>query len=193
MRTRPVQLRCERHSRLRQRLVVFPTANSDVRGQWCGCARLPRRLQQSLYRTGFDGHLSDATRPGNPALGALRLQHFDGNQWKGRRSPILSLDGKKIAFVESNDGSGSTYTAFHVLTWKSGEGTAWSSAAAPGDCSGGNSCMTTLVLNSTRSDSGSSPFVDYAHDTAYVGDDSGRLHKITPVFTGTPVEVIGSG
>lgn len=53
--------------------------------------------------------------------------------------------------------------------------------------------MTTLVLNNAHSDSGSSPFVDYAHDIAYVGDDGGRVHKITPVFSSTPVEVIGNG
>jgi hypothetical protein len=108
-------------------------------------------------------------------------------------SPTLSLDGKKIAFVEGNNGSGNSYAAFHVLTWKAGEGTAWNSAAVPGNCSAGNSCMTTLVLNNTSSDSVSNPFVDYAHDTAYVGDDAGKLHKITPVFGGTPVEVIGNG
>jgi hypothetical protein len=53
--------------------------------------------------------------------------------------------------------------------------------------------MTTLVLNSVHSDSQSNPFVDYADDTAYVGDDSGQLHKITPVFGGTPAEVTGGG
>jgi hypothetical protein len=94
--------------------------------------------------------------------------------------------------VENNDGSGSNYTAFHVLTWVAGEGAA-TSAALPGDCFPGHSCMTTLVLSTTHSDSRSSPFVDYAHDTAYVSDDSGRLHKITSVFNGTPVEVTVNG
>jgi len=108
-------------------------------------------------------------------------------------SPTLSLDGKKIAFIESNNGSGNNYTAFHVLTWKAGEGTAWNDAAAPGNCSAGNSCMATLVLSFSWSDSRSNPFIDYAHDTAYVGDDGGLLHKITPVFSGTPAEVTGSG
>lgn len=104
-------------------------------------------------------------------------------------SPVLSLDGKKIAFVESN---GFSNTAFHVLTWKAGEGT-FASAAAPRDCSAGNSCMTTLVLSNVRSDFNSSPFIDYANDTAYVGTDGALLHKITPVFNGTPAEVIGNG
>jgi hypothetical protein len=107
-------------------------------------------------------------------------------------SPVVSLDGKKIAFMESNDGFTSNYTAFHVLTWVAGEGTV-TSASPPGDCSQGHSCMATLVLSTSHSDSRSNPFVDYAHDTAYVGDDGGLLHKITPVFSGTPAEVLGNG
>lgn len=106
-------------------------------------------------------------------------------------SPVLSLDGKKIGFVENNSGSGSNYTAFHVLTWKAGEGTL-ASATLPGNCASGNSCLTTLVLSTSSSDSRSSPFVDYAHDTAYVGDGA-RLHKITPVFGGTPKDTVGGG
>jgi len=43
-------------------------------------------------------------------------------------------------------------------------------------------CMTTLTISG--SDSISSPWVDYASDTAYVGDDNGILYKITPVFHG---------
>jgi len=106
-------------------------------------------------------------------------------------SPVLSLDGTKIGFVENNSGSGSDYTAFHVLTWKAGEGTL-SSAALPGHCAAGNPCLTTLVLSTSSSDSRSSPFVDYAHDTAYVGDGA-LLHKITPVFGGTPEDTVGGG
>ena len=30
-------------------------------------------------------------------------------------------------------------------------------------------------------------------DIAYVGDDTGRLHKFTPVFSGTPAEVTTGG
>ena len=106
-------------------------------------------------------------------------------------SPVLSLDGTKIAFVENNSGGGSNYTAFHVLTWKAGEGTL-SSAVLPGNCAAGNSCMTTLVLSTTTGNNTSSPFVDYSHDTAYVAD-GGLLHKITPVFSGTPKDTVGGG
>lgn len=106
-------------------------------------------------------------------------------------SPVLSLDGTKIAFVENNSGGGSNYTAFHVLIWKAGEGTL-ASAALPGNCASGNSCLTTLVLSTTTGNNTSSPFVDYKHDTAYVADGA-FLHKITPVFGGTPRDTVGGG
>jgi hypothetical protein len=53
--------------------------------------------------------------------------------------------------------------------------------------------MTTLVLATSHSDSPSSPYIDYSNDVAYVGDDGGRLHKITPAFRGTPAEVTTGG
>lgn len=108
-------------------------------------------------------------------------------------SPVLSLDGKKIAFIENNIASGGPVLVFHVLTWKAGEGTSWSTPAVPGDCSPGNSCLISLDLSDTFGDSRSNPFVDYAHDTAYVGDNMGFLHKITPVFNGVPQEVTTNG
>jgi hypothetical protein len=172
--------------------VVFPTMNSGVPG--VGGLNASLVAFNNLYAgpgpTGIcPSPLSPATEPS--VLFAYNTATLTGAD--AYLSPALSLDGTKIAFVESNSGSGNSYTAFHVLTWKAGEGTAWNSAAAPGDCSAGNSCMTTLVLNSVHSDSQSNPFVDYADDTAYVGDDSGQLHKITPVFGGTPAEVTGGG
>jgi hypothetical protein len=174
--------------------IVFPTNNMSQPGSSGSGVSASLVAFNNLYTgpgpTGIcPTPLSPATQPS--VLFAYNTSTIPTG--RAARSPVLSLDGKKIAFVESNDGSGNTYTAFHVLTWKAGEGTAWNSAAAPGDCSPGNSCMTTLVLNNTRSDSKSSPFVDYAHDAAYVGDDAGQLHKITPVFSGTPAEVIGNG
>jgi hypothetical protein len=173
--------------------VIFPTSSSDVPGASGLNVRISLLGLNNLYTgpgpTGIcPTPLSPATQPS--VLFAYNTSTATGG--KADQSPVLSLDGKKIAFVESNDGSGSNYTAFHVLTWKAGEGSL-SGAVAPGNCSAGNSCMSTLVLSNTRSDSNSSPFVDYAHDTAYVGDDGGLLHKIASVFSGTPVEVIGSG
>ena len=172
--------------------VVFPTATGGFPGSSGSGASIV--AFNNLYAG--PGPTGICPTPLAPAIQPSVLFAYNTSTTilgKASQSPVLSLNGKKIAFVESNDGFANNYTAFHVLTWKAGEGTAWNSAAVPGDCSAGNSCMTTLVLSSTHSDSASSTFVDYAHDTAYVGDDGGQLHKITSVFSGTPVEVIGSG
>jgi len=174
--------------------VVFPTANSDVPGASGSGVRASLVAFNNLYAgPGPSGICPTPLAPSTQPSVLFAYNTSTTTLGRATRSPALSLDGKKIAFVESNDGFASNYTAFHVLTWKAGEGGVWNSAAVAGDCSVGNSCLTTLVLNNTHSDSGSSPFLDYAHDTAYVGDDGGRLHKITPVFGGTPAEVMGSG
>ncbi|MBZ5666283.1 MAG: hypothetical protein LAO30_16940 [Acidobacteriia bacterium] len=102
-----------------------------------------------------------------------------------RTSPILSLDGTKIAFVESipaNASLGITAQAiFHVLTWAAG-GTI-SNPVVPS--------MISLPLISspmapTANDFTSSPFIDYGADTVYVGTDDGLVYKITGVFNGVP-------
>ena len=87
-------------------------------------------------------------------------------------SPVLSVDGTKIAFVESSP----TTCIFHVLSWTAGQGSI-RSAASP--------TMTSLPIaaaNNTRS----SPWVDYNTDTAYVGADNGKVYKINGVFKSTP-------
>jgi len=44
--------------------------------------------------------------------------------------------------------------------------------------------MTTLTIETSASNSNSSPWVDCSADTGYVGTDDGLLYKITPVFGG---------
>jgi hypothetical protein len=96
-------------------------------------------------------------------------------------SPGLSLDGKKIAFVESGSGS----SVFHVVTWATGLGNGTITAAAvPGV---GNTASMTSLTFAAALDTQSSPFVDYNTDTAYVGANDGNVYKITGVFNGTPV------
>ena len=95
-------------------------------------------------------------------------------------SPVLSLDGTKIAFVESVPGT-SPQAIFHVLTWKAGQG-AIKNAVAPAS-------MTSLNFSPTSNCTTSSPWVDYTADTAYVGSDKGLVYKITGVFGGTPTLV----
>ena len=88
-------------------------------------------------------------------------------------SPILSLDGTKIAFVESLG----TSAVFHVLTWTAGQGTL-TAAAAP--------TMTSLVFSPAANSTTSSPWIDYFADIVYLGADKGQVYKITGVFKGTP-------
>jgi hypothetical protein len=103
-------------------------------------------------------------------------------------SPALSVDGTKVAFVEST--AGGSY--FHVLVLPnpipappSQSGTVLS-PLTPTTCATPTTpgCMTTLTIQSSATDSNSSPWVDYHTDTAYVGADNGVLYKITPVFGG---------
>ena len=88
-------------------------------------------------------------------------------------SPVISLDGTKIAFVESAGAE----AIFHVLTWTAGQGTI-STAAAP--------TMTSLVFSPTATSTTSAPWVDYTNDVAYAGADGGLLYKINGVFNSTP-------
>jgi len=95
-------------------------------------------------------------------------------------SPVISEDGTEIAFVESV--SGATPSAiFHVLTWAPTSNTI-TTAAAP--------TMVSVTFSSTNPSTTSSPWVDYASDTAYVADDGGNVYQITGVFKG-PLAVSG--
>ena len=96
-----------------------------------------------------------------------------------RTSPVLSLDGKEVAFVENRDkGSGGAY--FHVLTWVANQGTI-TSPATPG--LGGSSVRS--VKYSSSGNRRSSPFVDYWRNVAFVGANDGKLYAIWPVFNGS--------
>ncbi len=101
-------------------------------------------------------------------------------------SPALSLDGKKIAFVETGNIAGVSTSIFHVVTWATGAGNGTSATlpAVPGV--GNSASMTSLTYAAAALDTRSSVWVDYNTDTAYVGADDGRLYKITGVFKGTP-------
>ena len=105
-----------------------------------------------------------------------------------KTSPALSIDGTKVAFVEST--AGASY--FHVLVLPnpipappSQKGTVLS-PQTPTTCATPTTagCMTTLTIETSATNSNSSPWVDYRTDTAYVGADNGVVYKITPVFGG---------
>jgi hypothetical protein len=118
-------------------------------------------------------------------------------------SPVPSMDGTKIAFVEGT----TTGAHFHVLAWNAGDGnndvanrqdpltnTLQICAQPPvAPCTGtqgfvlveptitgGHGNATDLALGAI--DSFSSPYVEYSDDVAYVGNDAGQIYKIKNVF-----------
>ena len=103
-----------------------------------------------------------------------------------RTSPAVSLDGKRIVYVESTAGT----AIFHVLAWKAGEGTAAKVAATPtlnGACTGTvaaptSSCLKSVTFSTTATDTLASPWVDYQTDKAFVGGDDGKIYRISCVF-----------
>ena len=112
-------------------------------------------------------------------------------------SPALSLDGTKVAFVES----GSGVAHFHVLAWKGGDGVAANLQSVTSPLSitsgfaslapvAGTGTVTDLALGSA-SDTLSSPFVDYTNDVAYIGNDSGVLFRVMNVFCTTSACITG--
>lgn len=128
-------------------------------------------------------------------------------------SPVTSVDGTKIAFVE-----GSTNAHFHVLAWNATDGNNDAGTGTPlgrqdaltntlqicpqpatGNCTGTQDFVaveptitgtpahgnaTDLTLGGA-SDSFSSPYVEYTADVAYVGNDAGQIFKIKNVFCPT--------
>jgi len=114
-----------------------------------------------------------------------------------KTSPALSEDGTKVAFIEStNNGS-----YFHVLVLPNPipapptqDGTVLS-PQTPTSCTTPTTpgCMTTLTIQTSATDSNSSPWIDYSADTAYVGADNGLLYKITPVFGGGAPALVTTG
>jgi len=114
-------------------------------------------------------------------------------------SPVISLDGSQVAFVQNSGVVGSLV----LLKWKLNAADNFNN---PTDLTtGGHSvtpasypacatpCMTVIpfaITGTTRTDNNSSPFYDYATDKLYVGDDGGRLRQFTGVFKGVPAEVI---
>ena len=122
-------------------------------------------------------------------------------------SPVMSLGGTQIAYVENDPNMGAI---LHVLTKGTGTeyGTCTNSGSAAPTCatapvipgSTANSKATDymlplgLVANATTgADSYSSPFLDYGTSKLYVGDNNGYLYSVSTVFTvGTPAHSGGN-
>jgi hypothetical protein len=93
-------------------------------------------------------------------------------------SPVLALNGTQVGFVEGVSGGPSVFHALTLDPAGAGSfntGTNVYSAATPGT-------MTSLTLTGSKNVTLSSPWVDYATNSAYVGDDNGTLYHITCVF-----------
>ena len=118
-------------------------------------------------------------------------------------SPVLSLDGKQVAFVEE-DTTASGTPAYLVILRMAAGGTSDTSPAYPGhgltyyasdlyltSCTASAApCYTTLKLlhgATAATDSNSAPYYVYTTaDKLYVGDDSGYVHEVIGAFNGTP-------
>jgi len=128
----------------------------------------------------FNNLYSGANIGGNPPLcsgGAPgTLWAYRAGTARIATSPVLSLDGTKVAFVDNANPA-----VFHVLTWSAADG---GTVPAPATPTAGE--IVNLTLTGATTDPDSSPFVDYYNDFAYVGTNNGRLYKITGVFHGTP-------
>lgn len=104
-------------------------------------------------------------------------------------SPVLSLDGTQVAFMENVSGS-----AYLVVVLMPTIATASSNitSVTTATCSTNTTINTAAQSNTPvvwcaaisggASDGHSSPFYDYTHNVLYVGDDSGILHKFSNVF-----------
>ena len=150
----------------------------------------------SIAPTGLCG--SRTVVSGDNRSSATTLWSYDINAAGGliATSPALSLHGEKVAFVETVAGSSAH---FHVLAYKSGDGVdlitpnsqnvlkpviinAFTGLLAPATGSG---TASDLSLGATG-DTLSSPFIDYANDVAYVGNDAGVLFRVKNVFCTLP-------
>jgi hypothetical protein len=119
-----------------------------------------------------------------------------GSDATARLSPVLSLDGSQVAFVQSSGGVASLV----LLKWSSTVSVGTVGApTVPASVTPANyracvaPCMTAIAFNGNPDNSNSSPFYDYFNDVLYAGDDNGRLHRFTGVFGGTPAEQTTGG
>jgi hypothetical protein len=114
-------------------------------------------------------------------------------------SPVLSLDGSQVAFVQTSGG----LAGLVLLKWKGSVTETVSSPGVPTLVSAAlyltcvAPCMTEVFLHDglgvAVDDTTSSAYYDYANDIAWVGGARGWLHKITGAFKGIPTEVHTGG
>jgi hypothetical protein len=181
--------------------VVFTTTQT-------GAAVTDIYAVNNLYVNSAGTGLCSGTNP--TVLWAYHIQSRGG---AANTSPVISLLGNQIAWVEGQGGTG----MLHLLKPYTGGAdgavaaphtpTASATAAAYHACTPAaptgttsNACLLNLAFANGADDTGaaaaispSSPYYDYISDAAFVGDDAGRLHEFTNVFKGTPAEVTTGG
>jgi hypothetical protein len=156
-----------------------------------------------VYTTGLAGSSGQATIIAYTNLYSTTCSNVPSVSWalntgtgsSIRTSPVLSLDGTQIAFVQNGSGGAASLV---VLKWSASgtltapatptsqsTGSAYRSCTAP--------CMFVINFSDGASDSGSSVWYDYGLDALWVGDDNGVLHKFTGIFAGSPAEVTTGG
>jgi hypothetical protein len=171
---------------------------NDVVGTCAGAPGIPDYV---VYSTGLAGSSTqaDIVAYGNlystcsgPVPSVLWAYNTGGQVLT---SPVLSYDGKQVAFVETNAGAG----ILVMVKWAAVGG---GSVGAPGAISNVSTtayktctapCMTTVSLatktGTPTDDTTSSVFYDYAADTGWIGGAGGWLHEVTGMFYGVPTEV----
>jgi hypothetical protein len=112
-------------------------------------------------------------------------------------SPVLSLDGTQLAFVQTSGGIGSLV----LLKWAASASETVGGPGVPTSVAPASyaacvaPCMTSIILQDTShvptNDITSSVFYDYTGDTIWVGDSRNWLHRFSPIFAAgsTPAEV----
>ena len=117
-------------------------------------------------------------------------------------SPVTSLDGTQVAFIQSTG----SVASLVLLRWAQGTNSSPIAPVVPatataadyeaGCVTAGLPCMYIIPFANGKNDTMSSPYYDFGttnliyDDAIYVGDDAGNLHKFTGVFRGLPAELI---
>lgn len=104
-------------------------------------------------------------------------------------SPVLSLDSKKVAWIENTSAG---HAVLHVTAWAQGQGTDATHSVGVGSGSSdvaidytslapSAACTASVNINTN-----SEIYVDYPTDSAFVGADNGILYHLKGIFKGTP-------
>jgi len=183
----------------------FPATFQTVRNTAsCGSAAQPDFV---IYSTGLEGSGTQASIVAYDNLYSGCTNTVPSTYWAYNTggaimtSPVYSLDGTQVAFVQTNAGhegrivlvkwaASTTESVGNPDTLAAVSRGAYKTCASP-------PCMTERFLTDSsgvvNDDTTSSVFYDYGTDTAYVGDALGWLHKFTPFFNGAPNEIRTGG